>query len=77
MRNNKNIEKQKTETTNFVEQEENAKQEIKQNCQNVEYAVDTSFFYTNDKFINSIDDEDIANFLLAEYPNLNVKNTDQ
>lgn len=41
-----------------------------------ENSVDTSFFYTNDKFINSIDNDEIIAKIQSKYPDLSDKNTD-
>lgn len=44
--------------------------------QEVESAVNNSFFYTNDKFFEQMDSILIINHILLEYPNLNLKNID-
>ena len=41
-----------------------------------ESAVDTSFFYTSDKFINSLDNNEIIKKIQTKYPNLSIKSTD-
>lgn len=38
--------------------------------------VDTSFFYTNDKHLNAIDDIEVLNRISARYPEFNQKNKD-
>ena len=38
--------------------------------------VDTSFFYTNDKHLNAIDDAEVINRIVAHYPDFNQKNKD-
>lgn len=52
------------------------REEIKITNHSLDSNVETSFFYTNDKFINSIDNIDIIAVLLEKYPNLNSQNTD-
>lgn len=39
-------------------------------------AVDTSFFYINDKHLNAIDDAEVINGIVAQYPDFNQKNKD-
>lgn len=41
-----------------------------------EYNVDTSFFYTNDKFINALDNDAIISQIQKKYPDLSDKSTD-
>lgn len=38
--------------------------------------VETSFFYTNDKHLNAIDDIEIINRIMSKYPDFNQKNKD-
>lgn len=38
--------------------------------------VDTSFFYTNDKHLNAIDDVEVINRIMSRYPDFNQKNKD-
>lgn len=38
--------------------------------------VDTSFFYTNDKHLNAIDDVEVINKIMEQYPEFNQKNKD-
>ena len=38
--------------------------------------VDTSFFYTNDKHLNAIDDIEVINRIVARYPDFNQKSKD-
>lgn len=42
----------------------------------VEYCVETSFFYTSDKFINSLDNDSIMHTIQSKYENVHVDNTD-
>ena len=42
----------------------------------LEYNVETSFFYTSDKFINAIDNDNILKEIQKKYPDLSEKNTD-
>ena len=42
----------------------------------LEYNVETSFFYTSDKFINAIDNDNILKEIQKKYPELSDKNTD-
>lgn len=51
-------------------------EEIKITNHSLDSNVETSFFYTNDKFINSIDNIDIITVILEKYPSLNGQNTD-
>jgi len=44
--------------------------------QAVDTAVENSFFYTNDKFINSLDTEDVMAYAKEHYPNLSTSSTD-
>ena len=44
--------------------------------QSFEYNVDTSFFYTSDKFINALDNEAIISQIQKKYPDLSDKSTD-
>ena len=41
-----------------------------------ESTFDTSFFYTNDKFLDAIDDNQILAFIRKKYPELKPNNTD-
>lgn len=38
--------------------------------QGLDSNVETSFFYTNDKFINQLDDEDFYGLIFSKYPSL-------
>lgn len=38
--------------------------------------VETSFFYTNDKHLNAIDDAEVINRIVVRYPDFNQKNKD-
>ena len=44
--------------------------------QSVESSVDTSFFYTSDKYINSLDNERIFLTIQSRYSEINANNTD-
>jgi hypothetical protein len=41
-----------------------------------ESCIETSFFYTDDKFINSFDNKDILLALISKYPELSLTETD-
>lgn len=42
----------------------------------VESTIASSFFYTSDKLINTMDNDEILQKLEDKFPGLNVKNTD-
>lgn len=44
--------------------------------QSIESVVNQSFFYTNDKFFDQIDNEEIMASILKTYPRLSTSNTD-
>lgn len=46
------------------------------NIQEIESAVDNSFFYTNDKFFDQMDSTTIINEILMSYPEFIATNTD-
>ena len=65
----------KTTKDKVAEQIEKSENEIEGNEQSgsiesFNSAVDTSFFYTNDKLLNSIDDAEIIQKILDQYPEL-------
>lgn len=58
-------------------------EDISENSQNqnvssssLEYNVETRFFYTSDKFINSLDNDSIMRTIQSKYENVHVDNTD-
>lgn len=42
----------------------------------IESNLETSFFYTNDKFINQLDNAEIFKYIQTKYPELNLENDD-
>lgn len=72
-RQKKSIAKQKLEELEQQEQEDIDATKPKNTFEN---DVETSFFYTNDKFINALDNETIIKEIQKKYPDLNEKNTD-
>ena len=45
--------------------------EASASIENFNNSIETSFFYTNDKFINSLDDNEILSRIIQKYPNFN------
>lgn len=64
-----------TDKTTNVDQEPQDEQET-ESIKTLESNVDTSFFYTNDKFINSFDNVEIIAAIQNRYKNLNEQNSD-
>ena len=51
--------------------EESMSAEQSTSIENFNNSVETSFFYTNDKYINSLDDNEIINRITLRYPDFN------
>lgn len=69
------MKKQKnTEVETTIEIEETTTETVTN--QGLESNVETSFFYTNDKFINQMDDNVFYDLIISKYPNLNLSNAD-
>ena len=47
-----------------------------ENGQTIEAVVNQSFFYTNDKFFDQIDNEEIMAAIIKSYPRMSTANTD-
>lgn len=56
--------------------EESMPAEQSTSIENFNNSVETSFFYTNDKYINSLDDNEIINRITSRYPDFNQQNKD-
>ena len=56
--------------------EESMPAEQSTSIENFNNSVETSFFYTNDKYINSLDDNEIINRITLRYPDFNQQNKD-
>lgn len=69
----KKIQKQKLEEIEQLEQKEIDDALPKSSFEN---DIDTSFFYTNDKFINTLDNDVVISEIQKKYPELSSKNAD-
>ena len=59
-----------------MEVHEEAELQAEHGSQSVEAVVNQSFFYTNDKFFDQLDNNDIMKAILKKYPRLSTSNTD-
>ena len=56
--------------------EESMPTEQSASIENFNNSVETSFFYTNDKYLNSLDDNEIISRITSRYPDFNQQNKD-
>lgn len=67
----------KKDSNYTVETEAKAVEDTKDfSTSTIESNFETSFFYTNDKFINQIDNYEIFQYIQTKYPSINVENDD-
>ena len=70
----KKIEKVGSKKMPIVEESMPAEQSA--SIENFNNSVETSFFYTNDKYLNSLDDNEIISRITSRYPDFNQQNKD-